>query len=67
MHQREEPAPSTLRITLEIERGATPVAGTLAVKDGSERPFSGWMELSNAIAAVQEGQAPAAEATRLAS
>ena len=68
MHEkREEPAPATLRITLEIERGAMPVEGTLVVEGSSERHFSGWMELSNAIAAAHERRAPATEATRLAS
>jgi hypothetical protein len=64
---REEQTPTTLRITLEIEPGATPLEGTLVVEGSSERRFSGWMELSNAIAAAQEGRAPATEATRLAS
>jgi hypothetical protein len=63
MREQEEPAPSRLRITLEIEPGATPVAGTLVIEGGSERPFWGWMELSNAIAAAHEGRAPVTEAT----
>jgi hypothetical protein len=62
--KQEEQAPTTLRITLEIEPGATPLEGTLVVDGGNERPFSGWMELSNAIAAAHEGRAPATEATR---
>jgi hypothetical protein len=68
MHKkRDEPAPTALRITLEIEPGATPLEGTLVVEGSSERRFSGWMELSNAIAAAQEGRASATEATRPAS
>jgi hypothetical protein len=68
MHEkRQEPAPTTLRITLEIEPCATPLEGTLVVEGSSERPFSGWMELSNAIAAAHERRASATEATRPAS
>jgi hypothetical protein len=68
MHEkRREPAPTALRITLEIEPGAIPLEGTLVVEGSSERRFSGWMELSNAIAAAHERRAPAREATRLAS
>jgi hypothetical protein len=62
--KRQEPAPTTLRITLEIEPGAMPLDGTLVVEGRSERRFSGWMELSNAIAAAHEGRAPATAATR---
>jgi hypothetical protein len=54
--KQEEPAPTTLRITLEIEHGATPLAGTIAVNGREERPFAGWIELTSAIAAAHEAR-----------
>jgi hypothetical protein len=55
--EQADPVPTTIRITVAIERGSTPLAGTVDV-DGDQRPFSGWIELSNAIAAAHEAAAP---------
>jgi hypothetical protein len=38
-----------LRISIEIDRGTEPVAGTVAVAGASPRAFVGWMELVHAI------------------
>jgi hypothetical protein len=50
----KDPAPTPLTITIELEPEADPVAGTVAVEGREERRFSGWMELSSAIAAAHE-------------
>jgi hypothetical protein len=38
-----------LRISLEIDPGSEPVAGTIAVAGAAPRAFVGWMELVHAI------------------
>jgi hypothetical protein len=38
-----------LRISIELDPGAEPVAGTVTVAGEAPRAFVGWMELVNAI------------------
>jgi hypothetical protein len=38
-----------LRITIELDRGTEPVAGTIIVSGAAPRAFVGWMELIDAI------------------
>jgi hypothetical protein len=52
-------ARTTLTLTIELDPETDPVAGTLKVGGGEERQFSGWMELSYAIAAAQQDGIPA--------
>jgi hypothetical protein len=39
-----------LRLILELERDVEPPQGILIDAGGAERPFSGWMQLSSALA-----------------
>jgi hypothetical protein len=38
-----------LRISIELDPGAEPVAGTITVSGAAPRAFVGWMELIHAI------------------
>jgi hypothetical protein len=42
-------AQRTIKVSVELEPGAEPLAGTIQVQDGTPRPFIGWIELTHAI------------------
>jgi hypothetical protein len=42
-----------LRISIEIDPGSEPVAGTIAAAGAAPRAFIGWMELVHAIDRVR--------------
>lgn len=50
---------ATLRLTLEIERGAEPITGRLTGPDGQQREFCGWTALASAIdSAIDTNSSP---------
>jgi hypothetical protein len=45
-----------LRISIELDRRAEPVAGTISVSGAEPRAFLGWMELAHAIDLGRQSQ-----------
>jgi len=57
---RTLPVMATLRLTLEIERGAEPVTGRLTGPHGQQREFCGWTALATTIdSAITASSGPA--------
>jgi hypothetical protein len=52
-----EPAAHPLRLALELERGAEPIAGCLSDEAGRRREFLGWLELTRALEEAWEESA----------
>jgi hypothetical protein len=48
-------APGRIRVTLDIEPEADPIAGVAVGVDGRSRSFCGWTALADAVAAAVEG------------
>lgn len=46
---------------LEVDRDADPITGTLTHSGHLERPFTGWLGLSNAIESIRTGTDEPAE------
>lgn len=56
-----------LRLTLHIDLGSEPVAGTLAERPGLAHAFTGWTQLGQVVAAaIEAAHERAAEAHRMA-
>jgi hypothetical protein len=53
-------ASETIRLAIELERGAEPIEGRLTAPDGHEVPFRGWLLLTTLIeSARNDGLDPA--------
>ena len=46
---------TSVRLTLELERSADPVRGSIEHPDGTRRPFWGWLQLIEEVRRVAEG------------
>jgi hypothetical protein len=47
------PAQDTTLVTLRLELGTETISGTVATERAPERPFWGWLELSEALDATR--------------
>lgn len=47
-------AKPSVKVSVELQAGAEPVAGTVQVEGGPTQPFIGWIELAHAIERARE-------------
>lgn len=47
-------AKPSVKVSVELQAGAEPVAGTVQVEGGPTQPFIGWIELTHAIERARE-------------
>lgn len=49
MPTHDEAPPETLSVTVELDRDADPIRGSVSEPAGERRSFSGWLELLEAL------------------
>jgi hypothetical protein len=64
---RTLPVMATIRLTLEIERGAEPITGRLTGPRGRQREFCGWTALATTIDSAITASSGPAQGTQEAS
>lgn len=62
-HDRGMTLVDPARLTLDLERGADPIRGSIERPDGSRQPFWGWLQLMEEVRRAAAGDPSHSQAT----